>query len=245
MKKTIYALVVFDGVHVGHGALLRQCRSLSREHGCLAGAVTFGTHPDAQVLGKAPVLLSSLRERRHLLETRYSMDTVVVLPFDENMRRMSWQDFLALLTEDYGAAGFVCGADFRFGSFGRGTASLLEDYCQRRGLPCSVVPEQTIHGIRVSSTHIRALLEQGRPEEAALFLGHPHILTATPDARGRFCLPPELVRPKAGIYRARLPVGETHQEVLLAIAEDGTACIDPPEAVSGGEVTLELLTFLG
>ena len=245
MKKTIYALGVFDGVHVGHGELLRQCRGLSQAYGCLAGAVTFGTHPDTQVLGKAPLLLSSLRDRKRLLETRFSMDTVVVLPFDEKMCRMSWQDFLALLTQDYGAAGFVCGADFRFGSRGLGNASLLEDYCKDRGLPSRVVPEQTIHGIRVSSTHIRSLLERGMPEEAALVLGHPHILTAVPDARGSFCLPPELVRPKAGTYQARLHAGETHKEIRLQISEDGTVRTDAPEAAFGREVTVELLSFLG
>jgi riboflavin kinase/FMN adenylyltransferase len=90
---------------------------------------------------------------------------------------MSWLDFLLMLCHDYGAVGFVCGADFRFGHKGAGSAALLREYCQTEGLPCAIVPEQTMEGVRVSSTHIRNLLERGDVETAARFLGHPHILT--------------------------------------------------------------------
>ena len=175
MKKTIYALGFFDGVHLGHQALLNECRRLAAENGLDAGVVTFRDHPDALVLGTPPVLINTPADRERLL--RRWVCRVVTLPFDRRMLETDWQDFLDLLRREYGGAGFVCGDDFRFGRRGAGSGETIAAYCRREGLPWAVVPEQTLGGVRVSSTHIRALLEQGEMEQADAFLGHPHILT--------------------------------------------------------------------
>ena len=151
MNKTIYALGFFDGVHIGHAALLRTCRDLAATENCRCGAVTFDTHPASLVLRQAPVLINSVRDRELLLREQFHMDRVVTLTFDEKLRSMDWRDFLDMLCRDYGAAGFVCGDDFRFGYKGQGTTVHLEGYCGERGLPCRVVPEQTLDGIRVYS----------------------------------------------------------------------------------------------
>lgn len=243
MKKTIYALGVFDGVHVGHAQLLQQCRRLSQENGTLAGAVTFGTHPDMQVFGKAPVLINNLPDRERLLKTCVPMDTVVVLPFDEKMRTMPWQDFLRMLQRDHGAAGFVCGEDFCFGNRGEGTALLLENYCRDQQLPCCVVPEQTIHGIRVSSTHIRKLLEAGDLEEALRFLGHPHLITGNVDAMGNLMLPEGLVAPGYGTYQANILMDGTTRRSVISILADRTVTLS--RAFWGKTVTLELIQRIG
>ena len=179
MNKTIYALGFFDGVHLGHQALLEACRELAREEACLAGVVTFGTHPDALVHHGAPRLINSPKDREWLLREKFHMDTVVTLPFDEQMRAMDWKDFVQLLLREYGAAGFVCGEDFRFGYRGQGNAPLLSDYCGQLRIPCTVVPEQTIDGIRVSSTYIRRQIETGDMETAVRFLGHPYVVSGT------------------------------------------------------------------
>ncbi len=172
---TIYALGFFDGVHIGHQALLNTCRALAAQNGCRAGAVTFASHPDALVLGHPPVLINTPADRKRLLLRQ--LDTVVTLPFDRHMCATPWEEFLNQLRREDGAAGFVCGDDFRFGDRGAGTAALLGEYCRQEGLPWAVVPEQTLDGVRVSSTYIRQLLEEGQMERAAAFLGHPHILT--------------------------------------------------------------------
>ena len=214
MNKTIFALGFFDGVHIGHAALLRECRRLAEENGCAAGAVTFGVHPDTLVLHQTPVLINAPRDRELLLTANFHMDTVVTLPFDEQMRSMPWEDFLELLRRDYGAAGFVCGDDFRFGYKGQGNARLLENYCRERQIPCAVVPEQTLDGIRVSSSYIRNQIETGDMATAVRFLGHPHILRGTvvhgkqlgrtlgvPTANLR--LIPGMVVPRFGVYACR------------------------------------------
>ena len=175
-NNTIYALGFFDGVHLGHGALLKACRALADEAGCTTAAVTFSSHPDTLVLGKTPSLINTMEDRVCLLK-KAGMDDIIILPFDRKMQTMPWQEFLDLLVGSYGAAGLVCGHDFRFGNRGEGNAALLTKYCQEHRMPCAVVEEQTLGEIPVSSTHIRTLLEAGKMEEAAAFLGHPHVLT--------------------------------------------------------------------
>jgi riboflavin kinase/FMN adenylyltransferase len=172
MKRTIFALGFFDGVHLGHQALLTACKELAGKNGCKAGVVTFTSHPDTLVQGVTPALINRAEDRARLLK-HYGMDCIVELPFDKALMNMPWQDFLKLLQEKYGACGFVCGHDFRFGHRGEGTAERLAEACEN----CIVVPAQTLDGTLVSSTHIRTLLESGQMEEACRFLGHPHILS--------------------------------------------------------------------
>ena len=211
MSKIIYALGFFDGVHIGHTQLLLQCHSLAYHHDCAAGVVTFASHPDTLVLGNTPRLINSIQDREWLLREKYAMEQVLTLPFDEKMRTMPWEDFLELLRREHNAAGFVCGEDFRFGHRGAGTAALLEDYCRREGIPCRVVPEQILEGIRISSSYIRQQLEDGHMATAVKFLGHPHILSGEVvhgKALGRklgvptanLQLPEGLAVPKFGVY---------------------------------------------
>lgn len=174
-EKTIYALGFFDGVHVGHQALLAACRQLADKTGAKAGAVTFTNHPDGLVQGRTPNLINTPQDRKMLLQ--HYMDTVLELPFDRAMMNMPWQDFFAMLCRDHHARGLVCGEDFRFGRRGEGNSEKLRSACEAAGIPCVIVPQQRVDGTVVSSTHIRTLLEEGRMEEAVRFLGHPHVLT--------------------------------------------------------------------
>ncbi len=250
MQKTIYALGFFDGVHLGHKALMAETRRLASEDHCRAGVVTFLNHPDALVLGAAPGLISTPEDREAMLREDFSMEEVVSLPFDGKMRITPWQDFLSLLMEHYDAAGFVCGADFRFGARGTGTAALLEEFCRERGLISRVVPEQTVDGIRVSSTHIRTLVEAGDMAGALRFLGHPYRLTGTV-AHGKrlgsrlgfptanLAFPQGLAVPRFGVYACRAKAeGVWH----TAVTNLGTR-----PTVSGQGITVEswLLDYTG
>lgn len=248
-EKMIYALGFFDGVHLGHKALLRACRELADKLGAKAGVVTFTSHPDALVLGHAPKLINTSADRHQLLRNA-GMDTVVELPFDKEMMAMPWQDFFRLLLETYHAAGLVCGEDFRFGSGGEGTAILLRAACEEKGIPCAVVPEQTLEGTTVSSTHIRSLLEQGDMETAARFLGHVHFLSGTvvkgrqlgrtmgiPTANLDF--PEGLVLPKPGVYAC---IAEVEDKSYPCVTNVGTR-----PTVEGHHITVEswLQNFAG
>ena len=263
MEKTIYALGFFDGVHLGHRALLNESRRLAEENHCLAGAITFGSHPDKLVFGTAPVLINTPEDRERLL--RASMDSVITLPFDEKMHTTDWMDFLELLRREYAAAGFVCGDDFRFGARGAGNGKLLAEYCRREKLPYGVVPEQTVHGTRVCSTYIRSLLETGQLEEANAFLGHPHILTGhvvhghqlgrtlgIPTAN--LPLPSGLAIPKFGVYACRVELDGIKHPAVTNIGTrptvEGTGITVEPWILDyegdlyGREITLEFYKFL-
>ena len=248
MKQTIYALGFFDGVHRGHRALLKACRELADRHGCEAGVITFATHPEALVRGAAPTLINTTEDRARLLYA-YGMDSAIALHFDRELMTTHWSAFLTLLTER-GAAGFVCGDDFRFGAGGSGTAKKLAAYCKKRDLPCAIIPQQELDGIRVSSTHIRQLLEQGDMDNARRFLGHPHILTGTViSGRGlgrtlgiptaNIALPEEIVCPKHGVYACKANVDGTEYPAVTNIGTRPT--------VGGHHVTVEswLLDFDG
>ena len=175
MEKKVFALGFFDGVHLGHQALLTACRHLAQREGCQPGVVTFSAHPDGLVSGKAPALLNTRSDRDRLL-LGYKIRNILELPFDRDVMRTPWEVFLEQLLEQ-DAAGFVCGDDFRFGAGGLGNAGKLADFCQKRDLPYAVVPQQEVDGVRVSSTYIRQLLEKGEMEQVNRFLGHPHILS--------------------------------------------------------------------
>lgn len=265
MNKTIYALGFFDGVHIGHAALLEACRALAREAGCRCGAVTFGAHPDTLVHNQTPVLLNTPRDRELLLREKFHMQTVLTLPFDERMRTMAWEDFLEMLCRDHGAVGFVCGDDFRFGYKGRGNADSLQNWCLGKGLPCTVVPEQTLDGIRVSSTYIRSQIETGDMATAVRFLGHPHILRGTvvhgralgrklgvPTANLR--LVPGTVVPRFGVYACRCIIDGVAYPAVTNIGTRPTVegqsvtvepwILDYSGDLYGREITLEFYFFL-
>lgn len=248
MNKTIYALGFFDGVHLGHRALLQECRRLADEHGCQAAAVTFSSHPDTLVLGKTPGLINTIEDRVRLLKNA-GMDDVIVLPFDRTLMTTHWSAFLSALME-LGAAGFVCGSDFRFGAGGLGTAKKLEAFCRKRELSCVVVPQQVLEGIRISSSHIRSLLVEGRMEEAAAFLGHPHMLSGEvvsgrklgrtlgiPTAN--LTIPEGVVQLPFGVYACK---AEVEGKGYLAVTNIGNR-----PTVGGHRITVEpwLLDFEG
>ncbi len=263
-NKTVYALGFFDGVHLGHQALLAACRALADGQGWRAGAVTFVSHPDALVRGETPKLLNTVVTRCGLLKT-YGMDTVAQLPFDKALMTLHWRAFLELLINRYGAAGFVCGHDFRFGHRGEGNAELLRQACLEWGMPCTVVPEQTVDGTRISSTRIRGLIEGGKLEEAVRFLGHPHILSGTvvPGRQlGRTIgiptanleLPEGVVCPAFGVYACKAGVdGESYPAVTNVgvrptVSGEGVTVepwlLDFDGDLYGKELTLEFYAFL-
>ena len=240
-EKTVYALGYFDGVHLGHQALLTACRKPAQSLNCKAAVLTFSQHPDALVYGSAPALINTTADRERLLR-QFQIDTVVSLAFDAQMMCMPWQDFFRMLLEQYGAAGLVCGADFRFGDQGLGTAQMLKKACEDNNIPCIVVPEQKIQGITVSSSYIRTLLRDGAMTQARQFLYHPHILSGTvvPGRRlGRtlgiptanLCLPQGVLVPKFGVYACRALVNGKQYPALTNIGTRPT--------VDGQGITVE------
>lgn len=173
------ALGFFDGVHLGHQALLRQAVGRSRERGLVPAMFTFDRSPREFVTGLPVPLLTTAEERRRAAADLFPGMEVLTVPFDRAMMTMPWEDFVNLLQEEYRAGWLVAGHDFRFGHRNSGTAALLKDRASLLGIGCDVIPAVQLDGVTVSSTYIRALLEKGEAEEAARFLGRPFAISGT------------------------------------------------------------------
>lgn len=252
-QQRVIALGFFDGVHLGHGALLRQARLRADALGIPAAALTFDAHPDTVVFGQPVALINTLADRRRLMTEVYAMDHVILAHFDRDMAAMPWEDFV----EDYlvrrlGAAHVVCGHDFSFGHRGQGTPDRLREKCAALGVGCDVIEQVSCHGAVISSTRIRTLLQQGNLDEANCLLGHRHFLTGTvcPGKQlGRQMgiptanvpLPEGVVAPAFGVYATQVQLSDGSRH--MAVTNVGVC----PTVQSSTQVTVEpwLLDFSG
>lgn len=262
MNKRIFALGFFDGVHRGHQALLAECVRLAGEMGINTAAITFDAHPKSLFVA-APPLISTLADRELLLR-RYGVEHIYAFPVVREVMSKPWRDFLEELV-GFGAAGFVCGDDFRFGSHGEGNGEKLRSFCVERGMPCVIVPEQTLDGVRLSSTYIRRQIETGDMSTAVRFLGHGHTLTGTVVTGRRLGrklgfptanieLPANVVCPRHGVYACRAYVGEMSYMAVCNVGNRPTVeghqvrtetwLLDFEGDLYGKSVTLEFLYFL-
>ncbi len=256
MKKVI-ALGFFDGVHLGHGALLERTAAVAAERGLTPAALTFDTHPAALVSHVSVPLLTTPEDRSALMERLYGIKEVMVAPFDRAMMTMAWDAFVTdYLVRQNGAAHLVVGHDFRFGYKGEGTPEKLQALCARLGVGCDVIGEVRLEGQTVSSTLVRSLVERGELETARRFLGHPYLLRGRVERGkglgGKLGFPTvnltvdgRALLPAYGVYACRawpLPAGDD-PESHLAVANIGVR----PTVDDGEAVTVEafLLDFDG
>ena len=136
----VIALGFFDGVHLGHAALLRLTRRRADELGIPAAVLTFDTHPDTLVYHQPVPLINTLEDRKYLMEEKFSMDEVILAHFDRAMMEMPWEAFVEdYLLGELGAKHVVCGHDFSFGYRGQGTPDKLSRLCAQRGVGVNVV----------------------------------------------------------------------------------------------------------
>ena len=224
--KRVIALGFFDGIHIGHAALLRRTKERAAEIGAVPSALSFDVHPDTLVFGRDVPLINSAAGRADIIRRLFGIESVIFIHFDRAVMQMPWQDFVQTLITEMDAAWFVVGHDFRFGWKGEGTAERLKAYCAECGLGCDIIPAVTLDGRVVSSTHIRELIAAGDMETANRFLGHPHMLIdtvhygyrlgtkmGTPTINMRF--PEGVIVPRFGVYAAKafLEDGSEHMAV--------------------------------
>jgi riboflavin kinase/FMN adenylyltransferase len=199
------ALGVFDGVHLGHRAILGTAVALAKAGGLHALACTFDPHP-MEVLqpDRAPRPITPLDERLALIGAT-GVAAVVVLPFTRELAAIEPEAFVkdALLGR-LKAREIVVGYNHRFGRGARGDARLLESLAGRLGFRAHVVPPTTVDGVAVSSTEIRAALQRGDVAAAARGLGRPYAIAGEVTSgagRGR-----QLGFPTANVASDRTPL---------------------------------------
>jgi len=176
-KKRVIALGFFDGIHIGHAALMKRALEVGKKAQLVPSVITFDAQPQNLVADKNIPLINSPEDRAGLLRRLFGIDDIIFLHFDKATASMPWDKFIDHLVDEFGARHLIAGNDFRFGHNGTGNSRLLEQKCRESGLGCDVIPDVLYDGIVSSATYIRQLLAKGNIERANAFLGHPHVLT--------------------------------------------------------------------
>ena len=167
----------FDGMHLGHQALLAQLHAAAQSRGLPAAVVIFEPHPrEFFTPQQAPARLTSLREKLELLSS-LGVDRVHVCRFNQRFAQMSAADFVHALHGEAGAKFVLIGDDFRFGSGRSGDFSLMAQIGAQHGFEVQAMHSVLHDGVRVSSTAVRATLAEGRMELAQSYLGRPYSIS--------------------------------------------------------------------
>ena len=214
-KPRAIALGYFDGVHLGHQALMKKTRERAAELGAVPSVISFDQHPDTLVRGEPVPLINSVAGRKELISRIGGIDDIIMIHFDERFMHTPWQEFLRIVKEELGAVHLVIGYDFCCGWRGEGTAERIARWCAENGLGCDAVGKVVLDGVTVSSTYIRSLVAGGEMEKADRYLGHPHVLIDTvgygyrigrqigaPTINTR--IPEGVIVPRRGVYATRV-----------------------------------------
>ena len=173
--RSVLALGMFDGVHMGHQALVRQAAQAARALGAQTVAFTFIDAP-GKLLHLPVTSLSTPEQRiRWLKET--GADRVDMVAFTQDFADLSPEGFIDYLQARYDVAALAAGFNYPFGKFGAGTAQTLKELGGRHGFQVFIADPVLLDGEPVSSTRIRALVSEGQMERAGALLGRPYTLS--------------------------------------------------------------------
>jgi riboflavin kinase / FMN adenylyltransferase len=248
---SVVTIGAYDGVHLGHQAVLRLVRELADARGFEAALVTFDRHPAEVVRPEsAPRLLTTLEQRLELLDATGDLDLCWVLTFDEARSKEAAEDFVReVLVDGIGSRVVVVGADFHFGHRRGGNVPLLERMGAELGFEVLGLGLVAVEGdptaVPYSSTRIRELLAKGDVAEAARLLGRPHEVRGVVergDQRGaehlgmptaNLTVPQRICLPADGVYAGTF-VAEDEVERPAAISvgtrptfyEDGDVLVE-------------------
>ncbi|MDO4732767.1 MAG: tRNA pseudouridine(55) synthase TruB [Bacillota bacterium] len=243
----VCAIGNFDGLHLGHRALLRHALWRKRRLGGKSALVTFSPHPLTLITGKAPSFLLSERLKKQLAKEELGMDAVVTLPFTEELMHRSPEEFVdQIILGQLHARELVVGFNFTFGAGGKGTAETLRSLCEGRGLGVSIIEKVEGDYGTVSSSNIRRHLQEGELDAVREMLSYWFTLDGIVKGGG-FPLDPAQALPPEGWYAVRLRL---KKQVFpgLALLEAGRLCIPQQEGLpelQGRRVLVHFGAYLG
>ena len=225
-RKRAMALGFFDGVHIGHAALLDKTKLRAAEIDAMPSVLTFDVHPDTLVFNAEVPLINSAIGRKDIINRCFGIDNVVFIHFNQKVMHMDWREFIDELINELDIAWLVVGHDFCFGYKGLGTAPRLKEYCAEKGVGCDIIEPVCRDGIVVSSTEIRKLIQNGEIEKANEYLGHPHMLSDT--VRSGYHLgtkmgtptinmkiPEGVIIPRHGVYAAKVILDDGSEHISV------------------------------
>lgn len=230
----------FDGVHIGHQAILHYLMERAEAGGGQSVVVSFDPHPRTVINQKAVPLLTTIEERAEILDS-LGLDRFIVLPFTRDFAALPPEAFVEqVLVNKVGLQEIVIGYDHGFGRGRRGDSNLLESLGDRFGFSVDVIPAQVLEAHVVSSTEIRRLLmTDGDVARAAEMLGRNYQLSGIVirgDARGK----------TIGFPTANMDVQETEKVVPLRGVYAVLAQVDDGADVLGGMMNIGIRpTFEG
>src|SRR6202163_1034678 len=249
-RGAVVAMGNFDGVHLGHRAVIAAALQMGKAHGKPAFAVTFEPHPRSFFSPNSPQFRLSDEANKLRLLAGTGLDGAVVMTFDKNRAGTSAQDFIHHdLIERLGISGIAVGYDFHFGKGRVGSPSLLVSEAPRLGIEVDVQAHVDIEERPVSSSAIRMALAEGQIADATAMLGGPWVVTGQVihgEKRGR-----ELGYPTAnirldkhcglkhGIYAVRVGRGQGKDQVRF----DGVASFGRRPTFDNGAPLLEIFLF--
>lgn len=200
----------FDGVHLGHQALLKHLRSILPSNGALA-VFTFSTHPSHLFTPEqaSPLICPPLQKVKHLSD--YGADIVFLIPFTHELAKTPFTEFLRHLKNQLNFSQLVLGTGAAFGKNKEGDETHVRKLAAELSFAVDYLPKTLVNGTPVSSGRIRSLITQGALHEVQICLGRHYSLMGSLHEKNRFfyfplpniCLPPE------GIYPVRLKANST------------------------------------
>ncbi len=209
--KTAVALGMFDGVHLGHKAVINKAIDYAKNNLIKSAVITLANHPRELTQGKSPKLITNLEERLILFES-LGIDLVLVLNFDANLMNTSALEYLDnFLYKQLNAEFISTGYDHHFGKNREGNLSTLETWCLSKKISLNIEEALNINNEIISSSKIRELIKEGKIKDANLFLGHDFFIVSKVihgDKRGsqigfptaNLTSPESVVIPAAGVY---------------------------------------------
>jgi len=236
--RCVATIGVFDGVHLGHQALIGRAVTLAGERDLPSVVVTFDPHP-AEVVrpGSHPAQLTTLRRKAELVEG-LGVDVFCVLPFTPELSKLPADEFVhEMLVERLHVSAVVVGENFTFGNRAQGTVQMLATLGQRFGFStegAALVTAESAGGLTFSSTYIRACIDAGDVRAAAAALGRPHRLegiVVRGDGRGHelgfptanLSVPRFAAVPADGVYACRFTLlNAPDRAPLVAATSVGT-----------------------
>ena len=244
MAKTVLALGMFDGMHLGHKKLIDTAVLLAKHNKLQPACFTFSNHPQELFGGKVARLITN--EERAKIMQRLGVERIEEVEFTREIAGLSPERFLDMLRDRFDPQIIVAGYNYTFGKGKKGNAELLSKLAPQKDVGVAIVPAVTVGKQPVSSTRIRELLEKGDVSSVQLLLGRTYTLegTVVEDRRiGRTIgfptanIEPDLSRaiPMDGVY---VSMAELGGEVLPAVTNIGT---NP--TVGGTERTIETNIF--
>lgn len=217
-RGAVAAIGNFDGVHIGHQAVIAQARDLARARNVPLGVMTFEPHPREVFAPDAPPFrLMNAEARAHRLK-KLGVDHLYELPFGPALATLSPDAFAArVIADGLGLSHVVVGSDFHFGKGRAGSPADLRDLGAQLGFGVTIADLVHTDGVEVSSTSIRHALAEGRPRDAAAMLGHWHRIEGPVlhgEKRGRDLGYPTANMSIAGLHPPRFGVYAVLADVL-------------------------------